>query len=167
MAYRLDQAKEDAIYDWAVASLGSEVSIIWDKPNTERPELPYVTLNIIGGPIPLGDRPAREYKELDTWVYYFKKRVTLSIHIFGYSDHLNKMGTLLNSLYLDSKVEILNLAELACWGYDGPMDMSEFIDTEWEFRSYADIFLSYGTDVDDVCGEIHKIEVNNQIIEVP
>ena len=167
MAYRLDQTKEDAIYDWAFASLGSNISVIWDKPNTKRPALPYVTLNIIGGPIPLGDRPANKYKELDTWTYQFKKRITLSINLFGYSDHLNKMEILLNSLYLDSKREILNSTGLACWGYDGPRDISSFIDTEWEFRSYSDIFLSYGEDVDDISREIQKININGQTIEIP
>ena len=76
MAYRLDQVKEDAIYDFAYASIGPDVKIIWDKPNAPRPSLPYITLNFIGGPIQLGDKPARKYKELDTWTYYFKKRIT-------------------------------------------------------------------------------------------
>jgi hypothetical protein len=165
MAYRLDQVKEDAIYDWAVASLGSSVKVIWDKPTAPRPELPYVTLNILGGPIQLGDRVARIYKELDTWTYQFKKRITLSINIFGYEDYLNKIEILLNSLYLESKIEILNVAGLASWGYDGPIDMSLFRDTEWEFRAQADIFLSYGDDVDDIPREIQKIELNGEIIE--
>jgi hypothetical protein len=124
-------------------------------------------LGIIGGPILLGDRPARKYKELDTWTYLYKKRITLSINVFGYSDHLNKNEILLNSLFMDSKIEILNLAGIACWGCEGPKDISSFVDTEWEFRSFSDIFLSYGEDVDDVSKEIQKIEVNGQIIEVP
>lgn len=167
MAYRLDQAKEDAIYDWAVASLGAGIPVIWDKPSTERPELPYVTLNIIGGPIPLGDRPASKYKELDTWTYQFKKRITLSIDFLGYSDHFNKMEILTNSLYLDTKIQILNLAGLACYGFEGPLDISEFVDTEWEFRSHSDVFLSYGEDIDDIPREIQKIELNGYIIEIP
>lgn len=167
MAYRLDQQKEDAIYDWAVASLGVGTPVIWDKPNAPRPELPYSTLNIIGGPIPVGDRPSRTYKELDTWTYHFKFRMTLSVNILGYSDHLTKMNTLLNSLYLPTKIEILNTVGLACWGVDGPRDLSVKMDTEWELRSHADIFLSYGEDVDDVPGEIQKIELNGQIIEIP
>lgn len=166
MAYRLDQTKEDAIYDWAIASLVN-IPVIWDKPNAPRPALPYVTLNIIGGPIPVGDRPVRRYKTLDTWTFYFKYRITLSINIFGYEDHLIKMNTMLNSLYLPSKIEILNLAGMACWGTDGPRDLSVLMDTEWEFRSHADVFLSYGKNVDDVPGEIQKLEVNGQIIQIP
>lgn len=165
MAYRLDQAKEDAIYDWAVASLQG-TTVIWDKPTAPRPELPYVTLNIIGGPIKLANRTPFKYKELDTWTYYFKKRITLSINIFGYENHLNKIDTLLNSLELDSKIEILNNAGLACWGYDGPRDLSLQRDTEWEFRSQADIFLSYGENVDDVPGEVQSIELNGEIISI-
>jgi len=167
MAYRLDQAKEDGLYDWAVATLGVGTQVIWDKPNAPRPPLPYVTLNIIGGPIPLGARPACIYKELDTWTYKFKKRITVSINVFGYSDHLLKIQTLLDSLYLASKIEILNLVGLACYGYNGPMDLSRFIDTQWELRSQADIFLGYGKDVDDIAREIQSMSVNGQIIEIP
>lgn len=166
MAYRLDQTKEDAIYDWAHAVLPT-VSIIWDKPSAPRPDLPYITLNIIGGPIDLSDRTAYKYKELDTWTYKFKKRITLSINIFGYENHMNLMETLLDSLQLDSKIEILNLVGLACWGYDGPRDLSIQRDTEWEFRSQADIFLSYGKEVDDVPGEVQSIELNGEIISIP
>lgn len=167
MAYRLDQAKEDAIYDWAVASLGVGVSVIWDKPSAPRPDIPYITLNIIGGPIPLGDRPANIYKSLDTWTHLFKKKITLSINVFGYEDHLQTNSTLVNALYLPSKIEILNLAGLACWGYDGPRDISKFVDTEWEFRSQTDIFLSYGDNIDDTHLEVQKIGLNSQIIEIP
>lgn len=165
--YRLDRTKEDTIYDWAVASLGPDIRVIWDKPNEDRPPLPYVTLNIISGPIMLGDRPATKYKSLDTWVYQFKYRITLSVNVIGYAKHQEMMATLLNSLHLGSKIEILNLGGLANWGYDGPRDLSTFMDTEWEYRSQADIFLSYGEDVEDVTGEIQKLEVNGQIIEIP
>lgn len=165
MAYRLDTIKEDAIYDWAIASIPN-TTIIWDKPTTDRPELPYVTLNIIGGPIKLDNKTPYRYKELDTWTYYFKKRITLSINIYGYEDHLNKIEELLDSLELDTKIEILNNAGLACWGYDGPRDLSLQRDTEWEFRSQADVFLSYGKNVDDVPGEVQSIELNGEIISI-
>jgi len=165
MAYRLDQTKEDAIYDWAAASL-SGTQIIWDKPNAPRPMLPYVTLNIIGGPINLANKTPYKYKELDTWTYQFKKRITLSVNIFGYENHLNLIESLLDSLELDSKIEILNIAGLACWGYDGPIDLSIKRDTEWEFRSQADVFLSYGKNVDDIPGEVQSIELNGEIISI-
>jgi len=165
MAYRLDQTKEDAIYDWAVASLPN-ITVIWDKPSASRPELPYITLNILGGPIKLSNRVPSRYKQLDTWTYYFKKKITLSINIFGYEDHLNKIETLLNALDLDSKIEILNVSGLACWGYDGPRDLSMLRDTEWEFRSQADIFLSYGQNVDDIPGEVQSIELNGEVISI-
>lgn len=166
MAYRLNQSKEDAIYDWAVASLPN-TTVIWDKPNGPRPVLPYVTLNILGGPIPVGDRPDCNYKELDKWTYTFRKRITLSINVYGYEDHFNKAQTLADCLYIQTKIDILNLAGMACWGYSGPMDMSKFVDTEWELRSQLDVILSYGENIDDSPGEVHKIEINGRTIEIP
>jgi len=168
--YKLDQVKEDAIYDFAVASLSiltPTIEVIWDKPDDDqRPPRPYLTLNILGGPILVGDRPVKKYKELDTWTYQFKKRITLSINIFAYENHTRIMEVLLNSLCFDSKVEILNFAGIAHWGYDGPRDMSEVRDTKWEFRSQADIFLSYGENMDDIPKEIHKVEINGKIIDI-
>ena len=54
--YRLSQEIEDAIYDWAVSCLGSGVNIIWDKPDEDRPEKPYCTLNILSGPFNVNTR---------------------------------------------------------------------------------------------------------------
>lgn len=164
--YRLDKDKEDAIYNWARASLGYNVVVIWDKPNAQRPALPYLTLCISGGPIQIGDRPVKKYKELDTWTYQFKYRITLSINLFGYSNYLFLMNQLLSSLHLETKIQILNNAGLAYWGVDGPIDLSSFRDTEWEYRSQADIFLSYGEDIDDKPGEIHKVEINGNVIDI-
>jgi len=167
MGYRLDQVKEDAIYDWAVASLGVGVNAIWDKPGSPRPAKPYVTLNILGGPSLVGDRAEHQYKTLDTWEYNFVKKFTLSINIYADDNHLNLMQKIINSFYLESKLEILQLKGLALWGYDGPADLSALIETEWEFRSHIDVFMSYGEAFDDIPGEIQKIELNGIDIEIP
>lgn len=164
--YRLSEVYESAIYNWAYSSLGSCVTIIWDKPNAPRPELPYVTLAILGGPIPLDDRPQNQYKSFDTWTYTFRKRITLSINVFGYDDCFSKAQLLADSLYLASKILILNSAGIACYGTDGPRDMSQFIDTQWEFRAQLDVFLSYGMTRDDSPGEIQKIGLNGRTIEI-
>jgi len=166
MAYRLDQTKEDAIYDFVVASLGIDVAVIWDKPNAKRPDLPYVTLNISGGPIAIDDRPSMQYKTLDTWTYGFKKRITLSINFFGYELHQYYLERISQCLYIDDKVELLNVDGLACWGFDGPRDLSSIVDTEFEFRGQLDVFLSYGDTIDSSPGEIKKIGLNGEVIEV-
>jgi len=167
MGYRLDQVKEDAIYDWTVSSLGAGVNVIWDKPGEERPEKPYATLNIIGGPSLVGDRAEHKYKTLDTWEYNFVKKFTLSMNIYADNNHLNLMQKIINGTFLETKLQILQLKGLACWGYDGPADLSALIETEWEFRSHIDIFMSYAETVADIPGEIQKIELNGIDIEIP
>jgi len=166
MAYRLNQEKEDAIYDFIVASLGIHVNVIWDKPNAPRPQLPYVTLNISGGPIPIGDKPSIRYKELDTWSYCFRNRITLSINFYGYEYHQYYLQKIQRSLYIDDKIELLNTVGIACWGTDGPRDLSTLIDTEFEFRGQVDIFLAYGEIVDSSPGEVHKIGLNGEEIDI-
>lgn len=168
MAYRLNQEKEDAIYDFIVASCPS-ATVIWDKPNdtVERPVKPYITLNVIFGPEKIGDRGEFYYKELDTFTYKFVKKFTLSVNIYADSYYLNIMNDLINSLDLSSKLSILRLKGLAIWGKQGPNDIPEVVDTIWEQRSHLDIFMSYGETVDDIPGEIQKVELNGQIIEIP
>jgi len=167
MGYRLNQIYEDAIYDFIVASVGAGVSVIWDKQNADKPNLPYITLNIPGGPIPVVNRPTSKYKSLDTWTYGFCSRVTLSINFYGYELHQYYLEKIIQSLYIDDKVDLLNIAGLACWGYDGPRDLSVLIDTEFEYRGQVDVFLSYGKTVDSSPGEVQKIGLNGEVIEIP
>lgn len=166
MPYRLDQVKEDGIYNWISNIVGSSIPVIWDKPDAIKPNLPYVTLNIIGGPNKVGNRPNRKYKELDKWNYTFVKRITLSVNIFTYGDNAGLMETILDSLQLPTKLVLLRDVGLAFWGYDGAFEDSTLVDTKWEFRSHADIFLSYGIIKEDEPGEIQKINLNGTLIEI-
>ncbi|GAF85768.1 unnamed protein product, partial [marine sediment metagenome] len=119
-----------------------------------------------GGPSSVGDRVEHKYKTLDTWEYNLVKKFTLSINIYADENHLRLMQEIIHGTFLETKLQILQLKGLACWGYDGPADLSSLLETEWEFRSHIDIFLSYGEVVTDIPGEIHKIQINDEIIEI-
>lgn len=165
--YRLNQVLEDGIFDWVTACLDSNVAVIWDKPDETRPEKPYCTLNILSGPFNVNTRGENSYKELDTYEYYFNKRFTLSVNIYG-NEYTNKqIDYILNGTMLETKLQILRVAGLSIWGINGPNDISRPIDSEYELRNQLDIYFSYGELVEDITGEIHKVSLNGDIIELP
>lgn len=165
MGIRLNQALEDGIYDWARLTLPSNVSIIWDKPGVPRPDKPYLLLNFSSGPVKV-DGGEMAYKQLDTWTYTWRKSIALSVSVIADEYYLRYMTQLLNSL--DCELYYLELQKVgfACWGYDGPWDVTELIDSQFEFRVNASITLSYGEDIDYELGEIHSVNVNGNITDI-
>jgi len=166
MAYRLDSNLEDAIYDWAVDCLGSEVTVIWDKPEDTRPNKPYCTLNISTPPYNIGDRGENWYKSLDTWEYYFTKIFTLSVNIYGDEYVSQLMTNVYNGTFLETKLQTLRAEGMAIHNRIGPNDLSIPLETEFEFRNQLDIMISYGVLVSDIPGEISKVSVNGRDIEI-
>jgi hypothetical protein len=165
MGIRLNQTLEDGVYNWATTALPSNVTVIWDKPGEPRPDKPYLVLNFPSGPVKT-DGPDQEYKQTDTWTYTWRKRIILSVGIIADEDYLKYMSMLLNSLDYEPYYLELQKVGFACWGYNGPWDVSELIDSQFEFRANADIVLSYGEDIDYAPGEIHSVKVNDRIIDI-
>jgi len=153
--YRLNEAIEKAIYDWAVAASG--LTVVWDKPGKASPALPYVTLNLMA---PRSTGPAEErYNSLDTFEYPMRKAITLSVNVYAENGHLKIMNDIINSLELDTKLVILKAAGIAVWTIGQPIDLSEIMETSAEFRVAVDIVLAYTEMVTDVVGEIEKVRV--------
>lgn len=165
MAYRLDQTKEDAIYDFIKAIVGSSVSVIWEEQGEDRPSKPYVSLCIISGPTKIGNRAEMTYKETDTYTRYFQKKFTLSISVFANNNDSYIINNIQNSLYLEDKLNILRSGGISVWNQIGPSNISRVIDDDWEYRSHLDAIMSYGENIDDITGEIRKVEINGQIID--
>jgi len=165
MAYRLDQTKEDSIYDFVKDIVGSNVNVIWEEQGEDRPSKPYVSLCIISGPTKIGNRAEMTYKETDIYTRYFQKKFTLSVGVFANDNDGYIINNIQNSLYLESKLNILRNGGIAVWDQIGPFNVSKVIDDDWEYRSHLDIIMSYGENIDDETGEIRKVEVNSQIID--
>ena len=155
-AYRLNEAKELAIYNWASLVLG--ITTIWDKPNAPRPALPYATLNFSGGGRSEG-APEEIYKTTDTFTYPLRKVITLTVQIFAENSHLAYADTLVNSLSKPTVQDFLRSVGMAIRGHSDPMDISRLLDTKFELRAGIDIFLAYEQDIDDVTGEIQKVSI--------
>ncbi|HUU40704.1 MAG TPA: hypothetical protein VMW42_07180 [Desulfatiglandales bacterium] len=158
-AYRLDETKELALYNWVSTTLG--ITTIWDKPNnkaSDRPALPYATLNFLGGSRSEG--PSEEiYKSDDTFTYPIRKVLTFSVQIFAENGYLEYADDLINSLSLPTIQDSLRVSGFAIRGHSDPLDISRLLDTKFEMRVAVDIFLAYEKDVDDVLGEIRRVSI--------
>lgn len=162
---RLNETLEDGIYDWARAALPDDINIIWDRPSEDRPAKPYLILNFLTGPIQV-DGPELKYKETDVFTYTWRKVITLSVTLVSDNNYMVHMERLLNSLDVETYSLNLKNVGFACWGYEGPWDISELIETKYEFRVNANIMLSYGEEIDYNIGEINSVNLNGNIIDI-
>ena len=162
-AYRLNEAKELAIYNWASSTLG--ITTIWDKPNAPRPALPYATLNFSGGGRSEG-APEEIYKTTDTYTYPVRKVITLTVQIFAENSHLAYADALVNSLSKPTVQDFLRSAGFAIRGNSNIMDISRLIDTKFEMRAAIDIFLAYETDITDTTVEIQRVTASGTVGDV-
>ena len=129
-----------------------------------KPDLPYATMNISGAPRNIGS-PSEQYKSEDIFTYPIKKVLTFTVNIYaGREDgYLEKIDNIINSLQLPTIQETLRNAGFSIWTHSDPLDLSEILDTQTEFRAGVDIDLSYNEDVDDTVGEIRYVGIDGDL----
>ena len=167
--YRLDEIKEEAIFDFIVAASGfDEGQVIWDKQDVAgprkavKPALDFITMNISAGPSSQGT-PEIIYKELDTYEMPFRRNFTLTINVISNLGWLSDAQKIADSKDLESKVSILRLAGISVLSAGDVLDISELLDTKHEGRATVDFFLSDCVVRDDITGEIHKVGLTGTV----
>ena len=157
----IDSDKQDAIYDFAAAASG--IDVIWDKPDINRPVVPYVTLNVSSGPRRTGAAEVRYADIQDTFTYPMRKEITLTINSYADSGWLATLGDIIDALELPSKQLILRNAGLAIIGSEDPIDISALLNDQHEGRGSVDIILGYCDSVNDVSGEVESVKIDQTI----
>ena len=167
--YRLDEVKEEAIFDFIVAASGfDEGQVIWDKQDVAgprkavKPDLDFITMNISAGPSSQGT-PELKYKELDTFELPFRRNFTLTINVISNLGWLSDAQKIADSKDLESKVSILRLAGISVLSAGDVLDISELLDTKHEGRATVDFFLSDCVTREDISGEIHKVGLTGTV----
>ena len=154
MPYRLNEAIENKLIEWAGTQTG--ITFIWDKQEAERPSLPYGTLNILTG-ANIEVEPSSNYKELDTFTKTFRKTFIISVNIYADDMYLTYLDNLKESTYLGSVKLDLESVGVVCRSVETIIDLSELVDTKYEFRCQADFNMAYVTERDVVSGEIQRV----------
>lgn len=165
MPYKISESMEDGIYNFAKSALGQDFNVIWSYPTADRPEKPYLMLNILNIQ-KIGERDIKR-KTTNTYEYIYRKNLTMSANVYSDSLHLFYLEKFLYSFNLPSKYTILTDVGLAYLRHTGPNDLTGLLEAENEYRSQALIYMSYGHIVEETTIEVQKVKVNDIIIEVP
>lgn len=170
--FRLDETKEKACWDFVVGATSISTpskKVIWDKQdvvaprNAKKPALEYITLNISAGPTLIGP-PEFNYKEDDTFTYNMRRQFTLTINVFANEGWLRLAQVIKEALHLPTKRSVLRQGGLAQDGIPSDvLDVSALLDTKHEGRATFDLPLAYNEEVDDIPGEIRKVEIESTI----
>lgn len=164
--FRINEAVEKAIYDFAVAALG--ITVIWDKQDAQepgrghKPDLPFATLNIISGPLKEGN--AEERRQSDGVYEYPMRRIfTVQVQVFAKSDHMGKLGDFADAFELETKAGLLRAAGIAVRLVGDPLDISAFLETGHELRGTLDVDMAYAKTVTDNVGQIENVHATGTI----
>lgn len=145
------------------------LTIIWDKQTTQDPigavlpDLPFATMNISKIPTKVGTPTQRNIRSGDDYKYRFNKELTLTVNIYADDMYLKYLEQLLNCLEIETKLDILSAEGISVLGYSDPNDISELLESKYEFRCQVDIQILYGYEVIDTTGYIDTVEVDGDI----
>lgn len=160
MSNRLNSTVEAAIQSWIDGATPSNCTVVWDKQGRDRPSLPYVTLNVAAGPV-LEGTPSLTYDDNDNYLHEFKKRFLLSVNIYARDNHLGLIEDIANSMYFESNKAIFRAAYLQVRTHTDIQDLSQLLDTKYEFRANVDFNCSYGESVTEEIGYIDTISYSS------
>lgn len=145
------------------------LTIIWDKQTTQSPinaplpALPFATMNISKIPTKVGTPTQRNIRSGDEYKYRFNKELTLTVNIYADDMYLKYLEQLLNCLEISTKLDILSAEGISVLGYSDPNDISELLESKYEFRCQVDIQILYGYEVIDTPGYIDTVQVDGDI----
>jgi len=164
-AFRLSSEKEDAVWDWVHQALGDvldDENIIWEKQNEYRPQPPYISLNIVSGPVKLGGQAELRHKTGDKFTVNAMKQVTISVTAYGGND-LNLIERVQDSLGTVTAKALLRVAGLAVVSEEPIVSASAEIEGGFEERASMDVILSYASSIEDEAGIIEHVELEGEV----
>jgi hypothetical protein len=170
--YRLDETKEKAIFDFIISASGfANNKVLWDKQDVAgprkavKPSLPYITLNISGGPS-LQGTPELNHKELDTFERPFRRAFTVTVNVFTNLGWLAEASKIADAKELDTKRAILTAGGVSILNAGDALDISALLDTKHEGRATVDLFMSDCIVREDVPGEVETTEITGTVGDI-
>lgn len=159
---RLPIVIEDALIAWAQA-VHSDAKPLWADQDGRRPAPPFMMLDVIAGPMPIGAAEER-YKQADTYTYGIRMQATLNVQVTA-DNALVRAAALVAALEMPSYMLILQTAGIATHGAQALRDITSILDTGHQWRATVDIIISWPQPVDDTPGEIRKVHITGDIDE--
>ncbi len=155
-------AFRQTVFDWASGESG--LTTIFERPNQPRPSTPYVSLNIVGGPVKQG---GQQEVRFDDPTFSVNALLALTVSVKAYGNQTNDPISILTNLQLSlGKLEVLESLRsggIAVWN-EGPIsDISEVLETGFEERANMDVLFaaSHSTVTDG--GLIEKVDLSGEV----
>lgn len=146
---RINQVFEDTIYDW-VKMIHPTITVIWDKQDDPRPTTDYILLNIItaGNPESMAMPYPKNPATTATVQYQTFENITVSVNVYSQDGYLDKMVKLQRSINFDTVKQFLKTKGLAIRKSNNILDLTEMVDTAYEYRCQCDFVFCYSTTTD-------------------
>jgi hypothetical protein len=161
--YRFNETIEDAL--WQFVQNTSGITTIWDKQDVygvnkaKRPVPPFVTLNIISGPIPIGYADFI-YKSGDKYTMRIRKKFTLSVNVYTLNNHMGISTSIWTALQDENVLIGLRTHGLSYLPTkEGVRDISQLLETGHELRANIDLVFSYCEVTEVEPGYVKKITI--------
>lgn len=151
-----------AIIDWIRDVMN--ITVIWDRPNIQRPDIPYITLAKVTPLTKIGRDDSREHVSGDTYNISGQRNFVLSVQAYGddYFEAEEIMILLQNSLENPEHQETLRGAGLAIWEIGPVQDTSTELETGFEYRANIDITFGVASNYQVDIGYIETTKVQGE-----
>lgn len=136
--------------------------IIWANESGVRPELPYLSLNIVTPSIRIGSRDALVETDVGVWQLHGQRQAFVSANAYG----LLAMQTALNiqnGLETEAALSYMRANKISIMIDSDLRDLSLLEDTKIEKRAQFDLTVGYTVSIDEAIEPIESVEVTNVI----
>jgi hypothetical protein len=159
---------KDALYAWAVArvaEVGSTATVIWEFGDGPRPALPFVVLNLIGPRMTGGSDHQSDTGVGDQiFIQQGMREITVSVNVYSSDDSLSLATKLHTSLNNKQYIDQLSADKIGIGAVNDVLDLSEFLETEWERRSQFDFIIFAALNEEYTSPIIDQVDYDNNIL---
>ena len=158
-------AFRESIFDWASSESG--LRTIWERPNEARPRLPYVSLNILTGPVVQGGQQETRFSVADD-EFSVNALITFTISVRAYGDRvdddpLQVLTNLQLSLGKNEVLESFREDVIAIWDEGDVENIPELLETGFEERANMDVLFAASHSVLTDPGQIEKVALSGEV----
>lgn len=154
---RLNATFENALIAWVYGNVTGLTAAVWDKQDAPRPSLPYATLNLLAPVKENGAQTETVRIGDESYEAYHRYRMNVSVNIISNSNYFLKMQELEQSLDSSAVLTALKTAGLYFRGMGGSIDLTELLDTSYEFRIQQDFEFAYVAKTTEEIIEIERV----------
>lgn len=152
--------KQKKIYDVVKKYVKTGATVIWERQSEARPPKPYVSLDVVAGPIRVGHK-AERVNISGKVELVGEEEILVSMNYFG-TDAYAELGRVKESFDLPKAREILVAENIVYVKSTDVKDLSALMENRWESRSQIDVTFRLTNIVEDLdSGTIGSVELTN------